>query len=208
MNHFRYIFLGFLATFASSWIGLVALPSWHYGKEAAALPQAAQTPELESVRRGELIYAANGCVYCHTQQVRSAGFGNDDKRGWGNRRTVAADYLGDAKAMMGTMRTGPDLANIGLRMPSTTWHYQHLFNPLSTSPGSIMPPYRFFFEHLPVVDGKTDPDAVSIAADGGKIDAGGMQWVPTSEGRSLVAYLLSLKRSAVPRAEAEEVPTR
>ena len=49
-------------------------------------------------------------------------------------------------AQMGTMRTGPDLSNIGVRNPSETWHYLHLYNPQITSEGSNMPPFRFLFE--------------------------------------------------------------
>lgn len=199
MSRFRYIFLGFLATFATAWLGLVLAPSLHYGKEAAALPQETVTPELALIREGEKVYAANGCIYCHTQQLRSTNFGSDVARFWGTRRTVAADYMGDQKAMLGTMRTGPDLSNIGQRMASPSWHYQHLYNPVSTSPGSIMPPYRFLFEKKPVIGGKPDPDAAFV-------DASGMQLLPTREGRALVAYLLSLKRTATDRPEAAEAP--
>lgn len=199
MNRFRYIFLGFLATFASAWIGLVIAPSLHYGKLVADLPQTTITPEIALIRAGEKVYAANGCIYCHSQQLRSASFGSDIARFWGARRTVAADYLGDSKAMLGTMRTGPDLSNIGQRMASPTWHYQHLYNPVSTSPGSIMPPYRFLFEKKPVTGGKPDPDAAFVDADG-------MQHVPNEQGRALVAYLLSLKRTAIDRPEAAEAP--
>lgn len=208
MNHFRIIFLGFLATFASSWLGLVLLPSLHYGKEAAALPKITPAPEHDLVLRGEQVYSANGCIYCHTQQVRPFAFGSDDERNWGKRRTVAADYVGDAKALMGTMRTGPDLANIGTRMASTAWHFQHLFEPTSTSPGSIMPPYRFLFEHTSVLDGKPDSDAIPIGPQGERVDAEGRQWVPSADGRALVAYLLSLQRSAVDRPEAVEAPQK
>jgi len=208
MNHFRIIFLGFLATFASSWLGLVLLPSVHYGNEAAKLPPTTSTAESDLLRRGEQVYSANGCVYCHTQQVRPFAFGSDDERNWGKRRTVAADYLGDAKALMGTMRTGPDLANIGVRMPSTSWHYKHLFEPTSTSPGSIMPPHRFLFERKPVFNGVPDADAISIGPNGEQVDATGHQWVPTADGRALVAYLISLQRSAVDRPEASEAPQK
>ncbi|MEX1114563.1 MAG: cbb3-type cytochrome c oxidase subunit II [Akkermansiaceae bacterium] len=208
MSRFRYIFIGFLATFATAWLGLVIAPSLQYGKEAAALPEVALTPEMSLIREGERVYAANGCIYCHSQQLRSNSFGSDVARFWGTRRTVAADYLGDGKAMLGTMRTGPDLSNIGQRMASPAWHYQHLYNPVSTSPGSIMPAYQFLFEKVPVVDGKPDPDALAVGAGGDRIDADGMQLVPTLEGRALVAYLLSLKRTSIDRPEAAEAPIR
>ncbi len=199
MNHFRIIFLGFLATFTSSWLGLVALPALHYGEAKAALPAAAQPSEL--VRRGEQVYAGNGCIYCHTQQVRSPEFGSDAARNWGTRRTVAEDYLGDQRAMLGTMRTGPDLSNIGQRMPSTAWHYQHLHLPTSTSPGSIMPPYGFLFESKPVVNGQPDADAIPLGGHGERVGPDGMQCVPTADGRALVAYLLSLKRTQTRRPD-------
>jgi cytochrome c oxidase cbb3-type subunit 2 len=208
MSRFRYIFVGFLATFATAWLGLVIAPSLQYGEEAAALPEAAVTSEMSMIREGERVYAANGCIYCHSQQLRSTTFGSDVARFWGTRRTVAADYMGDRKAMLGTMRTGPDLSNIGQRMASPAWHYQHLYNPVSTSPGSIMPAYRFLFEKIPVVDGKLDPDALVVGVGGVRIDADGIQLVPTLEGRALVAYLLSLKRTSIDRPEAAEAPIR
>ena len=79
-------------------------------------------------------------MYCHSQQIRSEKFGNwwdengqmktgaDIKRGWGLRRNVSRDYLHDRPTMLGTMRTGPDLANVGSRY-SETWHHNHNFNP-------------------------------------------------------------------------------
>lgn len=208
MTRFRYIFLGFLATFTSAWLGLAIAPSFHYGREAAALPQVPDTPERALVRMGEQVYAADGCVYCHTQQLRSAAFGSDVARLWGNRRTVADDYLGDSKAMLGTMRTGPDLSNIGQRMASPAWHYQHLYDPVSTSPGSNMPPFRFLFERKAVSGDTPEPDAVALDAQGRRVDADGMQTLPNERGRALVAYLLSLKRTAIARPEAAEAPVR
>lgn len=73
------------------------------------------------------VYQHNGCMYCHTQQVRSEKFGDwwdangehktgaDIKRSYGLRRTVSRDYIYDNPTMLGTMRTGPDLANIGVQ---------------------------------------------------------------------------------------------
>ena len=208
MNNFRIIFVGFLLTFASRWFGLVIIRTFHYGVQKAELPKHPPSAERDLFLQGEQVYAANGCVLCHTQQVRSMSFGSDVDRGWGKRRTVAADYLGDAKAMMGTMRTGPDLANIGVRMPSESWHFQHLYDPISVSPGSNMPPYPFLFERKHVIDGKPDSDAVALDADGGRVDADGFQRVPSTDARALVAYLISLKRSQSERLEAIEAPLK
>jgi ribosomal protein L7/L12 len=57
--------------------------------------------------------------------------GSDIDRGWGRGRTVAADFLQDQPALPGKVRLGPDLANIGSRMPSPEWHYRHLYHPVS-----------------------------------------------------------------------------
>src|SRR5690606_4176604 len=63
--------------------------------------------------RGRQVYIANGCLYCHSQQPRDPGFSDADmKRGWG-RAAVPGDYAYDQPQLMGTMRTGPDLFNIG-----------------------------------------------------------------------------------------------
>ncbi len=207
MHQFKFIFLGALGTFFSAWLGLVLLPVVHYGAEAKALEPGAPLPERELIRRGEQVYAANGCVYCHTQQVRSPSYGNDHLRFWGERRSVAADYENDTIAFLGTMRTGPDLSNVGQRLSSAAWHYQHLYEPLSTSPGSVMPAHRFLFERKPVENGVVDPEAVALDAEGNRVDAEGYQRVPSAEARALVAYLLSLQRTVTPRPEAEEAPS-
>ncbi|MCZ2152605.1 MAG: cbb3-type cytochrome c oxidase subunit II [Bryobacterales bacterium] len=140
-----------------------------------------------------------GCVYCHTQQVRPEGFGADIERGWGRRRTVMRDYLYDPINLMGTMRTGPDLANIGARQPSKTWQYLHLYNPQITSPGSIMPPHPFLFT-VGADPGGPPFDGVALPAEWQTPTA--KYIVPNARGRFLVEYLLSLdKRAALPEAE-------
>ena len=66
---------------------------------------------------------------------------------------MARDYIYDKPVLLGYMRFGPDLANIGTRKDpddpdkySTAWHYMHLYKPQITSPGSNMPSYKFLFE--------------------------------------------------------------
>lgn len=94
---------------------------------------------------GRQVYIENGCVYCHSQQPRDPSLGPDGKRGWG-RPSVASDYKYDTPHLLGTMRTGPDLFNIGARQPSKDWHLGHLYQPRAYTPGSIMPAYPFLFE--------------------------------------------------------------
>ena len=196
MNHFRIVFLGFLLTFASAWVGLAVLPSRYFATLQFAHDPATGAelpPPLASLaQRGAQVYLADGCIYCHSQQVRPADAGSDIARGWGQRRTVARDYLRDRLAVMGTMRTGPDLSNIGVRNPSDTWHLLHLYNPQITSPGSIMPPFRFLFDKV-----KAGPeprlDALSLPP---RESTPGWEVIPNADARALVAYLKSLRRSS------------
>jgi cytochrome c oxidase cbb3-type subunit 2 len=143
-------------------------------------------------QRGKLVYQQMGCLYCHSQQVRRAGFGTDFERGWGNRQSVARDYIEQERIMLGTMRTGPDLTNVGLRY-SELWQYQHLFNPQITSPGSTMPPYGFLFEVQKVSEMRgPSPDAVELPS--GYHPGDGYEVVPTQRARDLVAYLMNLRQ--------------
>ncbi len=91
-------------------------------------------------------------MYCHSQQPRDRRQAPDGERGWG-RPSVAGDYYYDRTHLLGTMRTGPDLLNIGARQPSLDWHLGHLYQPRAYVPGSIMPPYGFLFD----VKEKADP---------------------------------------------------
>ena len=102
-------------------------------------------PYTSAQLRGRAVYVANGCVYCHTQQPRDRDLGPDKDRGWG-RVSVPGDYYYDRPHLLGSMRTGPDLFNIGARQPSQDWHLGHLYQPRAYTPGSIMPAYPFLFE--------------------------------------------------------------
>ena len=102
-------------------------------------------PYTPAALRGRQVYIANGCVYCHSQQPRAQRLAPDAARGWG-RASVAADYAYDTPHLLGTMRTGPDLFNIGARQPSSQWHLGHLYQPRAYVPGSVMPSYPFLFE--------------------------------------------------------------
>lgn len=143
-------------------------------------------------QRGKIVYQQMGCLYCHSQQVRRAGFGSDFERGWGNRQSVARDYIATERVMLGTMRTGPDLANVGLRY-SELWQYQHLYNPQITSPGSTMPPYPFLFEVREISETRgPSPDAIEIPEE--YHPGEGLEVVPTQRAKDLVAYLMNLQQ--------------
>jgi len=194
MNRFSVIFIGFLLAFFASWTGLVIMPVITVGDfQSSVDPEKGEEipPALsEFEQRGKDVYIANGCVYCHSQQLRPARAGTDIVRGWGPRRTIAPDYMSDGVTLLGTMRTGPDLAAIGIRNPSAVWNLIHLYNPQITSPGSNMPPFPFLFETRKIGDEKS-PDALALADPYSPPD--GYEVVPTEDANALVAYLQSLK---------------
>lgn len=148
-------------------------------------------PDLKPYTTQELVgrqlYIGNGCIYCHSQQPRDPSFAPGDRdRGWG-RPSVPGDYTYDTPHLMGTMRTGPDLFNIGARQPSIDWQLIHLYNPQAVLKGSIMPPYRFLFRHVenPGPDDYVVNVPPPFAPKTGKI-------IATDEALALTAYLLSL----------------
>jgi len=149
MNRMLVIVIGVFLTFLSSWIGLVAYPYFALGRFTPFTAEDTgdiNPPPLSGLAvMGQRAYASSGCVYCHSQQVRQVGYGSDLERGWGSRPTVARDYMRQNPVFLGTMRTGPDLSNIGARQTSAKWHHQHLYQPTVVSPGSIMPSYRYLY---------------------------------------------------------------
>lgn len=102
-------------------------------------------PYSSAELRGRKEYIRQGCLYCHSQQPRDRSQAPDFERGWG-RASVAGDYFYDRPHLLGTMRTGPDLLNIGARQSSADWHLGHLYQPRAYVAGSIMPSYPFLFE--------------------------------------------------------------
>ena len=194
MNRATLIALGALLTVFTSLLGLVLLPNWQYRSLAAYQDDAQESwppaPFGEAVT-GRAVYIDLGCVYCHSQQVRPEGYGSDIARGWGVRRTVARDYIYDSPPLLGTMRTGPDLANIGARQPSRDWHLLHLYNPVITSTGSTMPRYPFLFAVIRDAD-RVPPEAIRLPAEWSPQSA----WiVPTLRGGQLAGYLWCLNHN-------------
>jgi cytochrome c oxidase cbb3-type subunit 2 len=216
------LFLGCLLTFTSSWLGLVIAPFVQLRLKPVVLNDRDEEvkpdeppsltnrvypkPRVGLAAEGRKVYQANGCIYCHSQQVRPEGFGADLARGWGgktNRRTVPLDYIYDRPIMLGTMRTGPDLANAGLRR-TFDWQHRHLYNPRMETPGSSMPAFSFLYEQVPIV-GEPSVDALVFSpewADSEWAPKPGHQIVPRAEAKALVAYLMSLDHSdPIPEAD-------
>jgi cbb3-type cytochrome c oxidase subunit II len=91
--------------------------------------------EIEAA--GRKIYIANGCVYCHSQSIRTIDWG------YGAERIAqSGDYVADHPILLGSQRTGPDLSQEGGEHPDD-WHIAHFMNPRSTRPLSIMPRFDY-----------------------------------------------------------------
>ena len=128
--------------------------------------------------------------------------GADIARGWGVRQSVAVDYLYDQPVQLGSLRAGPDLANIGVRAPDANWQLAHLYAPKAVVPNSTMPSFKFLFE-VRQVGATPSPDALNLPKEFSA--AAGFEIVPKPEAKQLAAYLLSLKAN-VPLYEAPFTP--
>ncbi len=87
---------------------------------------------------GRDIYVREGCYLCHSQMIRPF---RDEVERYGHY-SLAAESMYDHPFQWGSKRTGPDLARVGGRY-SDQWHVEHLTDPRSVVPGSIMPTYAF-----------------------------------------------------------------
>jgi cytochrome c oxidase cbb3-type subunit II len=189
------LLLGALAALVFALLVLIVVPSQMLREEK---PSARLEPYTPVQLRGREVYVANGCVYCHTQQVRDSSFTSDVARGWGSRPSVPADYFFDEPHLMGTMRTGPDLLNVGGRLSDPQWHLVHLYQPRALVPWSIMPAFPFLFKEKPAASaGERVLNLPKGHAPPGKVV------VTTPDADALVAYLLALKRDYPLQAQDE-----
>jgi cytochrome c oxidase cbb3-type subunit 2 len=132
MKGFVPLVLGIFGTFTFSWVGLILIPNLQIGHLE---PQSDEEgtdiypmPQSGMVERGRHIYAANGCVYCHSEQLRAeyAAADLDRERDaapqprlkWGQRRSAPRDYIFNRPVLLGKERMGPDLSNIGKAAPA------------------------------------------------------------------------------------------
>lgn len=116
------LFLGIFGTFAFSWAGLTVIPNAQIGHLDPQMDEDGNdpypAPKSGMADRGRRVYVGNGCTYCHSQQVRADYAASDIDRKWGDRRSAPRDYIFEHPAMLGKMRMGPDLANMGKRAPA------------------------------------------------------------------------------------------
>jgi cbb3-type cytochrome oxidase cytochrome c subunit len=274
VNYGALIFLGAFFALAGSWFGFVLTPQLQVGQlqQTNTIASKATYPLQRAglARQGLEVYRANGCAYCHSQQVSQGGticdvllleagtnqtrmaealqkiglaankeeakevlakvpgpirtgvtkavadanvktlkvagakadvwivpVGPDIARGWGKRRTVAEDFLFDSPVLLGSQRIGPDLANVGSRLPDPNWHLRHLYAPQHAVKGSLMPPFRFLFETRRI-ERAPSQDALALPADfpSNLAPPPGYEIVPKNEAKALVAYMASLRTDA------------
>lgn len=214
MRHPPEIFGGILAVFALSFAVLAMAPAIQIGSLQPEVNE--DTGDIYPIdvsgaqAQGRAVYVAQGCVACHTQQVRDPSEGADIERGWGERRTVARDYIYEKPVLLGYMRNGPDLANIGSRKDpddpdryTVAWHYMHLYNPQRMSPGSNMPSYKFLFEKRKIV-AEQDEEALKLTGD--QAPPHGYEIVPTNEARALVGFLTTLDHNHPLKEAGPNIP--
>ena len=216
MSRSSYLFAGIFGSFAVSCFALVLVPQMQLGGLQAHVDEENNIIyPVQNPRQGRQVYLAEGCHYCHSQQVRDPQFGTDLDRGWGARRTVARDYLYESAPALGTSRLGPDLSNVGAptwrneepadpRKPvrrDAAWHYLHLYKPDAVVTESNMPPYRYLFTKRRIV-GQRSQNALSVDVEDG------YEIVPKAEAVHLVAYLRSLERGqSLPEVKGESTAT-
>ena len=199
MKNGFFFFIGLLAAFGFGW-GAIAVGShgqigglapYYDDNESASFP--ARPPGLAS--RGQLVYADLGCASCHTQQVRRPDFGSDKDRGWGDRQSVARDYIHQVRPQLGESRTGPDLANLGGRKAPYDSEELSLFLYTGIVPGTKVvthPPYKFLFDDIKIV-GEVSANALKLPS--AMAPEAGHQVVASERARTLVAYLQGLNSS-------------
>jgi cytochrome c oxidase cbb3-type subunit 2 len=208
MPPFRTFFFLVLALFLFNWVVLVVFPWTTLGHQAPIKDEGsgdlAPWDTSGAAHQGERVYAADGCVYCHTQQVRSASSGADIIRGWGTatdasddkkqviRRTYPRDYIWQHQVFLGNSRNGADLSNVAERFPDAAALYRYLYDPYVLNDHSSMPAYRFLFV-TQKISGQPSVDALNLT--GADAPPAGYEIVPTPGAKSLVAYLLSLKKN-------------
>lgn len=133
--------------------------------EAKVPTVTAITPYSPLELQGRDIYIREGCYNCHSQMVRT--FQKEEMR-YGPH-SKAYEFIYDHNFQWGSKRTGPDLHRVGKKYPDL-WHFRHMLDPRTTSPGSIMPAYPWLRE-----------DSVDASLLSAKLDALSKLGVPYSD---------------------------
>lgn len=200
-----------------------------FSVKAGPEPLAGVTPYTPLEVAGRDIYVREGCYLCHSQMVRPMRAELLRYGEWSR----AGEYAYDRPFLLGSRRTGPDLQRVGGKYPDA-WHYEHMRDPRSTSPGSIMPTYAWLLENryepsdvqasvralkiagVPYTDAQVAsvPQVVAAQADSIVARLAGANITTTRDREivALIAYLQRLGRDgkaalAAPRPVAAVTPT-
>ncbi|MBK8582864.1 MAG: cbb3-type cytochrome c oxidase subunit II [Flavobacteriales bacterium] len=185
--------------------GVAISPALYMQDNNAPLPGMPKMTEQE--QRGLNVYVSEGCIGCHTQQVRNIEM---DKT-WGSRPSMPSDYYyskqrpdiwHNTPSLLGSERTGPDLTNVGVRKGSEAWQMLHLYDPRMVEKASIMPRYGWLFKQVDSTAVKPDDFVLTVPAD--KLDHPGSKVIATERAKDLVAYLISLKQTPLPEGVVAE----
>lgn len=154
---------------------------------------AAVKPYTPLELQGRDLYISNGCYVCHSQMIRPF---RDEVARYGEY-SKAGEFVYDHPFQWGSKRTGPDLARIGNKYPDS-WHYNHMLEPGSMSPGSVMPAYPWMLD-----------DAIDTASTPAKIRAMQKLGVPYPEGydRRANADLMKQAEQIKGRLAADKIKT-
>ncbi|MCD8539632.1 MAG: cbb3-type cytochrome c oxidase subunit II [Leadbetterella sp.] len=181
--------------FAGLSLFIAVIPAYQM-QETRPLPS--MQPLTDAQVKGLDLYISEGCVACHTQQVRNI----EMDRVWGGRPSLASDYYYSKKRMdfwrqspsvLGSERTGPDLTNVGRRQAAQEWHLLHLYNPRIVVRESVMPGYPWLFSEKREQDIKEKDVVVPVPAP--FLRQPGYKIVASKEVLTLVEYLVSLKQA-------------
>lgn len=208
MSNFRTFILALTASFGLPWLCLIIIPAIKY----QALAPVAYDKDIDGVdgyyppapigRQGQMVYAREGCVQCHTQMIRPTQLSMDGwHKGWGQdqevrpttpiRSNTLLDYLGEPYAFLGVQRLGPDLTNYGWRAPSRQEIHQMLFAPRMRHDWSNMPAFKNLYD-VRLAQGPKSELALKLTKD--FAPQAGYEVVPTPDAEALVDYLLTLKK--------------
>jgi len=130
---FRAVIIGGILILAAVVFVAVIIPYMTRSEAPSEIFRSRSTEEAA----GRKIYIANGCVYCHSQSIRSIDWGLGAER-----IAQSGDYIQDKPILLGSARTGPDLSQEGGEHPDD-WHTAHFMNPRYTRTLSIMPAFAY-----------------------------------------------------------------
>lgn len=167
------------------------------------------TPYTPLEVAGRDIYIREGCYLCHSQWIRPMRAEVLRYGEWSR----APEYQFDRPFLLGSRRMGPDLQRVGQKYPDA-WHFEHMRDPRSTSPGSVMPPYAWLHTSqvdpediqasiralkkagVPYTDADVDGVAASMAAQGQGIvtslTGANLETTSDTEIVAMIAYLQRL----------------